>query len=421
MKKLLILTFLVVVVLALVISGCAKTASPAATTQETLQHTYGLSKGDSPAVPVPAAPPIVITIPRPAPAPTPSPAPVINIPQTPPMAMVTTAGEEDASQTWAGERMIVRTGNITLVVEDVPSAIDRINKLADSFGGYVVSSNVWEEGMLSSEMIITPGYKGEVPEVQSWKRFAGSISIRVPSERYEDAMRALRGMAVQVTSENSTSKDVTEEYVDLKAKLQNLEATEAQLFKLMQKAEKVEDILNVQRELFRVRGDIEQTKGRMQYLERTSSTSLINVQLQQAKLDISFTANKSRAKKGETIMFIPRIAGGIAPYSYEWNFGDGHTSTDRTPEHAYNKAGDYNVSLKVTDDRSSTDTEKRTDYITVLPGWNAGNIASGAWNGFVVFCQVVADILIWLGIFSPLWIVGGGIAYWIIRRKRARH
>ncbi len=295
------------------------------------------------------------------------------------------------------ERMIVRTGRMWLVVDDVPVALDRIAGLAEDFDGYVVSSKRWGED----------------------ERVAGTIAIRVPAEYFDDVMRALRGLAVEVTAEDTSSKDVTEEYVDLSAKLHNLEATEEQLLRLMEKAETVEEMLDVQRELSRTRGEIEQTKGRMQYLERTSATSLIEVHLEQARLDVNFTADKRRVKEGQKVRFtIHQIAGGFAPYSYEWDFGDGNTSTDKASTHAYKTADSYTVSLKVTDDRGNTDTETRDGYILVRPGWSAGIIASGAWNGFVTFGHVLANIFIWIGIFSPVWIVIGGIVYWWWRRRK---
>ena len=311
-------------------------------------------------------------------------------------SLVTPTEELDVGEEWATERMIVRTGDMSLVVEDVPVAIDQITGMAEGFEGYVVSSSVWKEG----------------------ERLVGRIAIRVPAEHFDDAVRSLRGMAVDVTSESTSSKDVTEEYVDLSAKLQNLEATEAQLLKIMEKAETVDDILAVQQQLTNTRGEIEQTKARMQYLERTSATSLIEIRLEQSKLDVELYTNKARVKVGEEVEFYGRIAGGFLPYSYEWDFGDGNTNTSEAPAHAYKSAGIYTISLTVTDDRGNTDTETRSDYITVLPGWSAGNIASGAWNGLVTFGHVLANIFIWVGIFSPIWIVIGGIVYWWWRRSR---
>ena len=292
----------------------------------------------------------------------------------------------------------MRTAEIALVVNDVAIALDRVADLAENLGGYVVSSKRWKED----------------------ERLVGIITIRVPAEDFGDTMESLRNLAVDVTHEDTSAKDVTEEYVDLSAKLGNLEATEEQYLRLMEKAERVEDILDIQRELSKTRGEIEQTKGRMQYLERTSATSLIRVQLNQAELDVSFTASKKRIKEGEKVEFEGRVHGGFSPYSYEWDFGDGETSTSAYPVHSYKSVGSYTVSLKVTDDKGNTDTKTRDEYILVRPGWSAGSIASGAWSGLVTFGHVLANLFIWLGIFSPVWIVIGVIVYfaWWRRRKR---
>jgi PKD repeat protein len=231
-------------------------------------------------------------------------------------------------------------------------------------------------------------------------------------------MTAVAQLAVEVTSQTTSSQDVTEEYVDLTSKLKNLEATEQQLLRIMDKAEKVEDILAVERELSNTRSQIEQTKGRMQYLEKTASMSLIQVNLEQSKLDAKLTADRRFIKSGESIQFAAQVAGGFTPYSYQWDFGDGKTSNDAAPAHTYRAAGDYTVSLTVTDDRGNTATAETRDYVTVQSGWRAGNVAGSAWNGLAAFGRTMLSIAIWLGIFSPVWLIAGGIVFWQLRRRR---
>jgi len=158
----------------------------------------------------------------------------------------------------AEERMIVRTGEMSLVVEDVVDARDEIAQLVLRLDGYVVSSRI----------------SGEEQDRRGW------ISIRVPDEKFAQALTEIRNLAVRVTSESTDSRDITEEYTDMESRLRNAEATESQYLTLLEKAENVEDILNIYERLSWVRNEIEQIKGRMQYLERISSMSLISVNLE---------------------------------------------------------------------------------------------------------------------------------------------
>jgi hypothetical protein len=190
------------------------------------------------------------------PVPTPVPAPSL------PKGVVDEGGYPDAvPEEPTEERKIVKTGYITLEVEDIAASMDKVANMADEMGGYVVSSDKRE-------------YETGV---------SGSIRIRVPSQRFEEAFERLRQFAVAVPYENTEAKDVTEEYVDLEARLRNLEATEAQYLALLEKAEEVEDMLMVQRELSNVREEIERIEGRMLYLERTSDMALIEINLQETK------------------------------------------------------------------------------------------------------------------------------------------
>jgi hypothetical protein len=159
------------------------------------------------------------------------------------------------------DRKIVKTGYITLEVEDIAETMDEVAEMADELNGYVVSS-----------------YKREYE-----RGVSGYIAIRVPFEKFDEAFERLRQLATAVPYETTTAKDVTEEYVDLEAQLGNLLATEAQYLALLDKAENVEEMLKVQKELSTVRGEIEQIEGRMKYLEQTSETSLIEVNLEETE------------------------------------------------------------------------------------------------------------------------------------------
>jgi hypothetical protein len=366
-----------------------------------LRHEYGLDKsfldrvfsggsGDSTATAQPPPPTTISAsasdnsgkgaVPLGTPAPT----------TTPSYSAESTANSSDVIV-----RMVVRTGNLQLVVGDVSVALDEIVKITSDLKGYVVSSQKWKEG----------------------ERTIGNISIRIPSESYDQAMSALRNTAMDVINETTSSSDVTQEYVDLASRLKNLEATESQLFKIMESAEKTEDVLNVQRELTSVRGEIEQTKGRMQYLEQTSATSLIIIQLAQAQLALKINANKTTAKPAEKIIFGADVSGGFTPYNYEWDFGDGNTSNNKSPTHSYKSVSEYSVTLKVTDDKGYSTTEARTDYIKIVGGWGPETTVASAWRGLQSFGRVLIDILVWLGIFSPLWIIIGLIIWWIVGRR----
>lgn len=157
------------------------------------------------------------------------------------------------------ERKIVKNGRINLEVESVVDAMDEIAGIADELGGYVVSSDKYEtdEGL------------------------SANMNIRVPVDRFDQAFDRLRQLAIDVPYESTDSIDVTEEYVDLQARLRNLEATEDQYLALLERAESVEDTIQVWRELSNIREQIERIQGRMKYLERTSDMAFIQISLRE--------------------------------------------------------------------------------------------------------------------------------------------
>jgi hypothetical protein len=161
----------------------------------------------------------------------------------------------------ADDQMIIRTGNLALIVKDTESAMAQIKDIADALGGYVANSNAY--------------YSGE------WLR--GSMQVRVPAPQFDSAIDQFKALANRVENQSTSSQDVTEEYTDLSARLRNLEATETELVELLatvrQRTGNAEDILAVYREITDIRQQIEQLKGRMQYLERMTALASIDIEL----------------------------------------------------------------------------------------------------------------------------------------------
>jgi len=160
-----------------------------------------------------------------------------------------------------GERMIVWTGDVSLIVKDAEESLEKVEAIAKDLGGYVVNSSSW--------------YQQE--------QLRARLSIRVPSGEFDAAMARLKELAIRVESRDVSTQDVTEEYTDLDARLRNLEATETELLELLtevrERTGKAEDVLAVHRELSNIRGQIDQIKGRMQYLEKMTAMATINVEL----------------------------------------------------------------------------------------------------------------------------------------------
>lgn len=161
------------------------------------------------------------------------------------------------SSTEASSRIVIKSGEFNLVVSNVEDSASQMIEYTEKIGGWVVSSNV-------AKVNETP---------------TGTVTVRVPVAKFEKTMDYFSSLAVKVENEKREGDDVTDEYTDLKSQLRNLEATEKQLLQIMKKANTVSDILNVQKEITTVRGQIEQMKGRIIYIKRSAKMSTITVNL----------------------------------------------------------------------------------------------------------------------------------------------
>lgn len=185
---------------------------------------------------------------------------VMPIPSPVPPGYQTGGGSEFIPE----EPLIIKTGYLSLSVADVPQAIDSIVSLVKGKGGEEVNRNVSK----NSYMI----------EAREVSRFVGSVTVRVPSAQFEETLAGLKQFG-EVESQQVSGQDVTEEYVDIQAQLKNYRATEAQYLEIMKRAEKIEDVLAVQRELGSIRAQIDRLEGRTKYLQQSSDKSTITVSL----------------------------------------------------------------------------------------------------------------------------------------------
>jgi hypothetical protein len=177
-----------------------------------------------------------------------------------------------SQQSDVAERLIIRTANLEIVVEDTEDAVSRISRMADNLGGWVVETSFRD-------------YNGGK---------SGRMTIRVPAESYERALDQIKGLATEVEFEGSNSQDVTEEYVDLSARLANLEATADRVRAFLDEARNVEEALNVNRELSRLEGEIESLKGRIQYLTQSAAFSTITISITPSALALPLQVGRWR-------------------------------------------------------------------------------------------------------------------------------
>jgi len=157
-------------------------------------------------------------------------------------------------------RLLIKTGTLGLTVQDVDAAFGRASAIARQYGGDVLQYTNSKNG----------------------DRRVADVTLQVDSGQFEAAMAALRELpdVVERRVDKAEATDVTEEFVDVRAQITNLEATERQLRDIMAKATRTEDILNIQREITNVRGQIDRLQGRANYLDRRAALSTISLHLE---------------------------------------------------------------------------------------------------------------------------------------------
>jgi hypothetical protein len=167
---------------------------------------------------------------------------------------------QDAAR--AADRKIIRNAELSVELDDPAEGQRKIAAVAEAHGGFVVTS--------------------EIKQHNGGSKPASTVTmvVRVPSAQFAAVIEKIRGIGGRFKQEKTTGQDVTEEYIDLEARIRTKKALEAQFLEIMKQTRKVEDALQVQSELADVRTEIERLEGRRRFLENQSSLSTITVTLQ---------------------------------------------------------------------------------------------------------------------------------------------
>jgi hypothetical protein len=197
----------------------------------------------------------------------PSPSPIM------PPTTIPGAGPEDRDR--VGQK-IIRNGSLTLRVDDASKRLEEARLIAEQNGGFVASAN------LNDRAGVKTAY----------------ATLRIPTDKFRIVADSLKMLASTVFDESENGQDVTDQYVDLEARLKAAKAEEAQYMEILKDARTIEDTLNVTSRLGEVRSRIEQMEGQMRGLEdRTSYATLSVTMTEEARVE----APTRVWKPGETL------------------------------------------------------------------------------------------------------------------------
>jgi len=159
-------------------------------------------------------------------------------------------------------RKLIYTADADLVVEDFDAVPQQIDKLVRQYRGFIANSQIG-------------GRRGS--------RRTGTWQVRIPAEQFEPFLAATVEIG-EVRSLARKSQDVTEEFFDVEARIRNKRVQENGLLKILEERPgKLEDVLTVERELSRVREEMERMEGRLRLLANLTSLTTINIVVEEIK------------------------------------------------------------------------------------------------------------------------------------------
>lgn len=176
-------------------------------------------------------------------------------------------------------RFVIRTGSLELIVADARKIAEEVGQITAETGGLVSESQIYE---------VSNG------------QYAAELSLRIPENRFDSFIARLEELG-EAADIRKASEDVTLTYLDLETRIKNLQAEEERLREILIEAKTVDDILKVEQELFRVRGEIEAMTTQFTYLQDQVAFSTIRLHLREKPIAGQSISQKPFANLGERL------------------------------------------------------------------------------------------------------------------------
>jgi uncharacterized protein DUF4349 len=170
---------------------------------------------------------------------------------------------DSAGAAQAFMRKVIQNAEMTIETDKPSEGQQKIGVIAEKHGGFVVVSESKHNDAASQNVAST----------------LVNVVVRVPAQKFQTALDEIRAVGGRILHEKSSGQDVTEEYIDLEARIRTKKALEAQFLEIMKQARKISDAMEVQTQLAEVRTEIERLEGRRRFLENQSALSTINITL----------------------------------------------------------------------------------------------------------------------------------------------
>ena len=168
------------------------------------------------------------------------------------------------------DRKISKNAQLEIKVKSLDDSMNFITNKTNSYKGYIVSSSSYAPNT-------------------DYETKTANISLRVPSDSLDQFLKEIKTYAKETIHESIFTQDITEEYIDVKAKITNMESSEQRLTKLLDKTESVKEIVEVEKELSRLRGEIDSLKGRFKFIENSVVTSLVHIYMEEIPNPVSIS------------------------------------------------------------------------------------------------------------------------------------